>query len=361
MVCFMNLAPALRGGILLVAMAASPLAASPPKIDLATARDLLTPTDAQMEGFSQWLKQRKAELAHGGARIAQTNMGPIQYKRRGHGPVVICLHGGFGGYDQSWLMGSFLVKKGFTVIAVSRPGYLGTPISVGSSIEEQADATVALMDALGISRAAIYGFSAGSLVAFQVGVRHPERCSSVVLTGVGLQSNQAAGYSFIDLFLKTDVGVDIPPYGLYLLTQIDFSAVLAIMMSVDTQLRSAAYDERFEYVMSHPSQLAWARAMAVSLTPFSDRRKGLIADVEAVATWPAYEAAGDFARFSPPMLIVDARHDNSGSYPQTRRIASKIRTARLISVEDSGHFIWLGKNTAKWEAQMIRYLREHRD
>jgi pimeloyl-ACP methyl ester carboxylesterase len=274
---------------------------------------------------------------------------------------AICLHGGFGGYDQSWLMGSFLVKKGFTVIAVSRPGYLGTPISVGSTIEQQADATVALMDALGIPKAAIYGFSAGSLVAFQVGVRHPERCSSVVLTGVGLQENQASGYTLIDLFLRTDVGIDIPAYGLYLLSQLDFPATLAILMAVDTQLTGAAYDERFAYVEGNKSQRQWARDLAVSLTPFSDRRAGSIADVEAVATWPAYEKAGAFARFTPPMLIVDARHDNSGSYPQTRRIASKIHTSRLISVEGSGHFIWLGKNTSKWETQMIRYLRMHQD
>jgi pimeloyl-ACP methyl ester carboxylesterase len=243
---------------------------------------------------------------------------------------------------------------------VSRPGYLGTPISVGSSIEAQADATVALMDALGIERATIYGFSAGSLVAFQVGVRHPERCASVVLTGVGLQENQASGYTLIDLFLKQNVGVDIPPYGLYLLSQADFPTVLGIMMSVDTKLKGPKYDERVAYVLKNKSQHDWALAMAVSLTPFSDRRKGLIADVEAVATWPEYEAAGQFATFKPPLLFINSRNDNSGSWPQTRAIASKIKTARLITVEDTGHFIWLGVNTAKWEAQMISYLKKHR-
>jgi 2-hydroxy-6-oxonona-2,4-dienedioate hydrolase len=345
----------------LVLLALLPLSvASAQKLDFDTVRELLTPTDVQMEGFGAWLKQRKSELAHGGARIVKTSMGPIEYKQRGKGLPVICLHGGFGGYDQSYLMGSFLVGKGFKVIAVSRPGYLGTPISVGSSIEEQADATVALMDALGIQKAAIYGFSAGSLVAFQVGVRHPERCSSVVLTGVGLQKSQTSDFTLIDLFLKQDIGVDIPPYALYLLTQIDFPTVLGIMMAVDTQLTGKPYDERLAYVLNNKSQRQWARAMAVSLTPFSNRRLGLEADVEAVATWPAYEAAGLFAAFKPPVLFVAAKHDNSGSYPQTRHIASKIKTARLISVEDSGHFVWLGPNTVKWEAQMINYLKNHR-
>jgi pimeloyl-ACP methyl ester carboxylesterase len=335
------------------------LAGAAQKIDLDTARDLLTPTSEQMKSFGPWLKMRKSQLDHGGARIVQTSMGPIQFKRRGSGPPVICLHGGFGGYDQSWLMGSFLVDKGFSVIAVSRPGYLGTPISVGSSIEQQADATVALMDALGLQKATIYGFSAGSLVAFQVGVRHPERCSSVVLTGVGLQENQAPGYTLIDLFLKNNMGVDVPPYGLYLLMQTDFPLVLEIMMAVDSQIKGKSYDKRLAYVLSHKSQLEFARALALSLTPFSDRRKGLEADVEAVATWPDYEAAGDFAKFQPPLLFVDAKHDNSGSYPQTRAIASKIATARLISVEDSGHFIWLGPHTAKWQGQMANYIRRH--
>jgi pimeloyl-ACP methyl ester carboxylesterase len=337
------------------------MAGAAPKIDLDTARDLLTPTDAQMEGFDAWLKQRKRELLNGGSEVVQTKMGPIEFKKRGRGPAVICLHGGFGGYDQSYLMGDFLVGKGFTVIAVSRPGYLRTPISVGKSIEEQADATAALMDALKLKKAAIYGFSAGSLVAFQMGVRHPDRCSSVILTGVGLQPGQAGGYTLIDLFLKTNVGVDIPPYGLYLVLQTaGLTPALGVMMAVDSNLKGEKYAERFAYVLANESQRKWARRMAISLTPFSDRRKGLIADVEAVSTWPAYEKAGFFKTFKPAVLFINSKNDFSGSYPQTRRIASKIKTARLITVQGSGHFIWLGVNTNKWEAQMISYLRAHK-
>lgn len=85
-----------------------------------------------------------------------------------------------------------------------------------------------------------------------------------------------------------------------------------------------------------------------------------MADVEAVNTWPDYEAKGQLGAFQPPALVIDARQDNNGSYPQTRAIAGKIPTARLITVEDSGHFIWLGVHTAKWQRQMIRYLKTHR-
>jgi pimeloyl-ACP methyl ester carboxylesterase len=343
----------------LILLIVLPLFLAAAETDLDVARELLTPTDVQMEGFFDWRQQRRSELA-AGARSVQTSVGRIQYKKRGHGPVVICLHGGFGGYDQAWLMGSFLMGQGFTVVAPSRPGYLGTPLSVGATVEQQADATVALMDALGIKKAAIYGFSAGSLVAFQVGVRHPSRTSCVILTGVGLPRSQAAGYTLLDLFLKANVGIDILPYGLYLLTQADLPAVLGIFMAVDSKLKGPRYNERVDHVLNNPYQHAWARDMSISLTPFSDRRLGLIADAEAVATWSAYEAAGQFASFQPPALFIDSRLDNNGSYPQTRRIAKKIATARLITVQDSGHFVWLGVNTAKWQGQMVQYLKKHR-
>ena len=55
-----------------------------------------------------------------------------------------------------------LIKQGIRVIAMSRFGYLRTPMSVDASAQAQADAHVCLLDALGIRRAAVMGGSAGT-------------------------------------------------------------------------------------------------------------------------------------------------------------------------------------------------------
>lgn len=333
----------------------SPTIAAPPLPD--GAEQKLVPSTQKMAGFQKWLKNRKAALVAGGT-VVRTSVGPIEYRAEGHGPVVICLQGGFGGYDQSMLMGRFLVKSGFTVIGVSRAGYLRTPITAGSSLEQQADAVVALMDALRIKQAHIFGFSAGTPIAFQVGVRHPERVYSVVLTGVGTPGGDAPYYQFLTLFLKEDYALDVLPYGLYLLTQTDARATAELMFAVDSELTGADAQRRLNFVLNNPQQRELLLDLAITLTPLSVRRDGTLNDIEGVdAPWEEFAAAGQLQNFSRPILIVDAINDGNGSYPQTVDIADQIPPAQLLSVKNSGHFIWLGEDTAQWQAKMVTFLK----
>ncbi len=324
------------------------------------AEKLLTPSGRDMKGFQTWLQQRKAEL-NAGATVIQTRMGPMEYKKEGRGPTVICLHGGFGGYDQAFLMGQFLVRSGFTVIGFSRSGYLRTPLRVGQSLEEQADSAIALMDALGIKQAAMYGFSAGTPIAFLAGVRHPKRVSSVVLTGLGTPADDAIYYQFITLFLQANVGLDVLPYGLALLIKYDLPAAAELMFAVDSELTGNAARRRMNYVLGNPEQRKFLIDMANSLTPLSVRRLGTLNDVAGVdAPWDDFAKAGLLKKNRIPTLIVDAINDGNGSYPQTVKIANKLATSTLLPVKKSGHFIWLGEDTVLWQAKMVTFLKNNR-
>ncbi len=52
-----------------------------------------------------------------GSQVIDTPLGPIEYDTAGHGPAVLALHGGGGGYDQSLLFS--YPRWGFQFIAVS--------------------------------------------------------------------------------------------------------------------------------------------------------------------------------------------------------------------------------------------------
>ena len=82
------------------------------------------------------------------SRLIQTAKGAVEIACLGEGPTVLSVHGGPGGCDQGLLMALPLLQAGFHVIAPSRPGYLGTPLSSGVHLEEQADLLAALLDAL---------------------------------------------------------------------------------------------------------------------------------------------------------------------------------------------------------------------
>jgi pimeloyl-ACP methyl ester carboxylesterase len=114
-------------------------------------------------------------------RTAQTSLGDIEYTDIGSGPVVIALHGAMGGYDQSVILAQTIGEAEYRYIAVSRPGYLGTPINSGKTPEQQADLLVALLDSLSVDRAGVMAVSGGGPAALQFGLKHPDRCCGLVL------------------------------------------------------------------------------------------------------------------------------------------------------------------------------------
>ncbi len=114
-------------------------------------------------------------------KMVQTPLGDIEYADIGSGPAVIALHGAMGGYDQSLILAQTIGEEGYRYIAVSRPGYLGTPITSGKTPENQADLLAALLDRLSIERAGVMAISGGGPAALQFGLRHPDRCCGLVL------------------------------------------------------------------------------------------------------------------------------------------------------------------------------------
>src|SRR5262249_8924161 len=116
-----------------------------------------------------------------GSQIVQTPCGPIEYALAGDGPPVLVVHGAGGGYDQGLEIGEPLVNSGFRVIAMSRFGYLRTPLPGDASAEAQADAHACLLDALTISRAGVIGASAGAPSSMQFALRSHDRCSAMIL------------------------------------------------------------------------------------------------------------------------------------------------------------------------------------
>jgi pimeloyl-ACP methyl ester carboxylesterase len=92
----------------------------------------------------------------------QTSCGPIEYATAGNGPPVLVIHGAGGGFDQGLAFGADLAVAGFRVIAMSRFGYLRTPLLADASPAAQADAHASLLDALDVPRASIIG---GSIIS----------------------------------------------------------------------------------------------------------------------------------------------------------------------------------------------------
>lgn len=98
-------------------------------------------------------------------------------------PPVVMLHG-LGG--QLHHFGYALLDdlaRDTLAIALDRPGsgYSSRTAGCATTLEEQADAIVALLDSLAIRRALLVGHSLGGALSLTLAVRHPERVAGLAL------------------------------------------------------------------------------------------------------------------------------------------------------------------------------------
>lgn len=132
-----------------------------------------------IRNYFQWKRKLLHDL-ESQSTVVDTTLGTIEYAMQGSGPAVLFAHGTPAGYDQSLAMAHMLKSERFTYIAVSRPGYLRTPLHQRSPAA-QADLYAALLDKVGIQKTVIIGTSGGGPSALQFALRHPERCSGLIM------------------------------------------------------------------------------------------------------------------------------------------------------------------------------------
>jgi pimeloyl-ACP methyl ester carboxylesterase len=113
--------------------------------------------------------------------VAYTACRPIVHATASEGIPVLELHGIFGGIGQRLLVAWPSLGSGVRIIAPSRFGHLGTPLSAGASQARQADAHACLLGYLGIARAVVVAHSAGSVSAIELALGHPKRVAALVL------------------------------------------------------------------------------------------------------------------------------------------------------------------------------------
>jgi pimeloyl-ACP methyl ester carboxylesterase len=274
------------------------------------------------------LKRARARIA--GSRLAQTRFGPIEYALAGSGPPVLFIHGAGGGFDQGLAFGADLATAGFRLIAMSRFGYLRTPLPDDASAAAQADAHASLLDALEISRAAIIGGSAGAPSAMQFALRHPERTSALVLAVPAAYVPRADGKPAMDVpaGLEALFGTALRSDLLFwAMCRIARATVVRAILGTPPEVverASAEERERVEQVLEH-------------ILPVSARRLGLINDAAVTSRLERYE----LEKIAAPTFVFSVADDLYGTYECARYTAEHIPNARFVGYPTGGH-LWVG-------------------
>ena len=279
--------------------------------------------------FQTDIEAARARVAHGSALI-ETGCGPIEYQEAGAGVPLLSVHGSGGGYDQGMAFAAPLAKQGIKVIAMSRFGYLRTPMPADSSAEAQADAHVCLMDALGINQAAVMGGSAGAPSALQMAIRHPDRVSALILV-VPLaykppaQTNSAPPLApWVENTMMRVIGSDFLFWsGMHIARD----QVIKVVLATPPELLKTA----------SPKEQARVNAMFDNILPVSLRAEGLRSD----SSVGKHLGSAPLETVRAPTLIISARDDGYGTYASAQYTASRITGAKFIGFEKGGH-TWVG-------------------
>lgn len=107
----------------------------------------------------------------------------IAWYERGEGePLVMLIGTGstMAEWDPALLR---LLAREHRLILLDYPGVGRSGPRRGDSFDSLADATAGFMDAIGVERAAVLGWSMGGFVAQRLALRHPERVTHLVLAG----------------------------------------------------------------------------------------------------------------------------------------------------------------------------------
>ena len=287
-----------------------------------------------LAGLSYRSFQREIDTARlrvsTGSMLAATARGPIEYSQIGQGKPLLVVHGAGGGYDQGLLFARPLADRGFRVTAMSRFGYLRTPLPADASPRTQADAHASLLDALQIDRTIVIGVSAGAPSAMQFAIRYPDRCSALAL--------------LVPLIWKPEDVPDSAPrpsrLGEVLLRSMVGSDVLFWLML------HLARNVLIEKVLGTPpgvlvgasaGEQARVDELLNSIMPLSRRAAGLRNDALIASSMTRYDLEATRA----PALVVSVRDDLYGTFAGAQYTARHIPGARFVGYEQGGH-LWIG-------------------
>jgi pimeloyl-ACP methyl ester carboxylesterase len=272
--------------------------------------------------FSQYRRESEAQAAQliAGSRIIDTACGPVELGEVGAGPAVILSHGSVGGYDQGlWLAG--LLGAGFRYLAPSRFGYLRTPLPADATPLAQAAQYAALLDALQVEHAAIVGLSAGGPPALQFALRYPDRCTGLVMISAISHRLTDMPWFFKALFFG--------------LMKVNFLPWLLLHFNpAGVYQTNGVGPALFRQIQRDPEKMRILQDLAATSLLPALRRPGIMNDWQQAAGMDVSPLQG----IHLPTLVVHAVNDPVVAFEFGRYSAEQIPGARLLQVEDGGHF-----------------------
>jgi pimeloyl-ACP methyl ester carboxylesterase len=282
-------------------------------------------------GFS--IRQYQKELAVArdrileGSRVVKTAQGRIEYSIAGKGSPVLFIHGAGGGHDMGRLFAGRIGDDFFWI----------WPIPEDASFESQADAYAALLDYLQIEKAAIVGLSIGGPSALLFALRHPDRCTALVLVAA---------------ISKTEIKRPLSDWFYNIIFSSDFFYWAVSHTAKNTLIRKFGVDPAVLDSLTEDEK-KWVKDVLNIFHPASKRYPGIRNDQKATISDKQY----DLDRINLPTLILHNLDDRLVDYDFATYAHARIPDSELITFPSGGHLL-LGSRE-QYREVVAGFLKKH--
>jgi pimeloyl-ACP methyl ester carboxylesterase len=251
----------------------------------------------------------------------------IAYKMFGNGEPILLISGGSA--DKNAWDPSFIsdLSSNHTVIVFDNRGVGNTTIgSQPYTIEQLANDTAGLLDALKIQNANVLGYSLGSYIAQQLAITYPEKVSRLVLVGASCGGEDS---------------IPKPPEFLRLQAEIVDKISNNVSISQEENIALVNASVGAGWIRLHPETLeniTEGQGFFATISPEAQEGQANIGHSWEATNWNG--VCDELARMAKPTLVITGTDDNAYQpHGNSLVIAGKIPGAWLVQIENAGHAV----------------------
>jgi pimeloyl-ACP methyl ester carboxylesterase len=271
--------------------------------------------------FFFWKKDAISDLPKN-SLVIDTDKGQVEYTLTGNSDkYMLFVHGSPGSVfvEES----KPFVDKGFTVLAISRPGYYKTPLTSGETPREQAALYKSLLNELKIDSIYVNGLSGGGPSSIQFALDYPERTAGLILRAAVsekiVMENSEKG--LVDSFFETEFGTWL---GIQIaITQVDDETT-----------------KRINYVIKR------------GMFPRELSNEGYKNDNNQFAVLKDFP----LEKITVPTIILHGNKDDNVPFSFAQNASKRIPNATLFEMKGKDHFVFITSYRDTINNEIIRFV-----
>jgi pimeloyl-ACP methyl ester carboxylesterase len=291
--------------------------------------------------WSQSQEPAQDNNAYMGTKTEHVQVGDINsaYKRFGQGKPILFISG-IGAsiqLDEPTLLSEF-VATNHTVIVFDNRGTGETTVGTKPfSIEQFANDTAGLLDALQIEKADVLGGSLGSFIAQELALNYPQKVDRLILASGSCGGNETIGPSEQTLEMLTTL---YSPDVTQNMTGEQQAMILAQILFPP------------EWLKEHPEVL---NNTVIPLAPGSSAAAPEIIQQQGLAAGIWKGSCDRLSRITQPTLLIVGDQDLLMPAANSVMMAQRIPNSQLVIIEGAGHgVVWQVPN--EFTAHILNFL-----